>query len=129
MFLYAEAAMPHLRSQVPLALAELRTMADGRLRRELTLDDIGDVTSRLRIGHDELEGLFDALEGSAIGILAPEGGDGEALLARVLKAARSLKTRDLEAKPSRSAIASESGLTDVEVAHALALMKVFRAAL
>jgi hypothetical protein len=47
------------------------------------------------------------------------------LLARVLAAARALRARG-EPKPTRHAIAAEAGLTDVQVAHALALAKLFR---
>lgn len=110
--------------------AEVLAIVDGLLEaseptKELTLDAIGDAIGAKAITPDEIDALMTALEAAGRVIVGPRGGDGEEHLRAVITTARSL-TPELGRKPTPSEIAERSGLSLLEVRHALALAKVMQ---
>jgi hypothetical protein len=89
------------------------------------LDAIGDAIGAMAISADEIDALFAALEAEGRRIASPEGGRGEASLARVLEAARALRA-ELGRAPRSEEIAVRAGLSAAEVQHALALARVIQ---
>jgi hypothetical protein len=110
--------------------AEVLAIVDALLEaseptKEITLDAIGDAIGAKAITPDEIDALITALEAAGRVIVGPKGGDGEDHLRAVLGAARAL-TPELGRRPTTAEIAERSGLTLLEVRHALALAKVMQ---
>lgn len=93
--------------------------------KELTLDAIGDAIGTKAISPPEIDQLMGALESAGRTVLGPTGGDGEQHLKKVVAAIRPL-TSVLGRKPTPQEIAEQSGLSLLEVKHALALAKVMQ---
>ena len=89
------------------------------------LDAIGEAVGAMAISADEIDALFAALEEKGRHVASPEGGRGEASLARVLDAARALRA-ELGRPPRSEEIARRAGLSAAEVQHALALARVIQ---
>lgn len=108
----------------------VQAIVDGLLEssmptKELTLDAIGDAIGARAITPDEIDEMMTALESAGCVIVGPKGGDGEAHLRAVIAAARALGP-ELEARPTIAQIAERSGLSPLEVRHALALLRVMQ---
>ncbi len=89
----------------------------------VTLDEIGDAIDLVPVSTDDADALIDALERAGRTVVGPEGARGAENLRRVLPAARALGAR-LGRPPVIEEIARETGLSDEDVRHALALGRV-----
>jgi len=116
-------APPALRREIAAVLeALLQASEDGG---EITLDAIGDAIGVRAITPEEIDALMTALEAKGRRIAGPEGGGGEERLRAVVTAARALGP-ELGRKPTLAEIAARSGLSPLEVRHALALLQVMQ---
>lgn len=109
---------------------ELRAILDGLLEasadsRVLTLDAIGEAIGVRAITPDEIDTMIAELEGQGRRVTSPDGGRGEAHLKAVVTTARALGP-ELGRKPTAKEIADRSGLSLLEVHHALALVRVMQ---
>ena len=86
---------------------------------------MGEAIGARAITSEEIDAMITALEAAGRTIVGPEGGAGEAQLKAVVAAARSLGP-ELGRKPSVAEIAARAGISDEEVRHALALLKVMQ---
>jgi hypothetical protein len=111
------ALRPALAAVVDLLLAESE---DGRT---LTIDRIGEALGTEVAGSADIEAMFDLLEAAGRTIEAPEGSDLRARLHVVLGAARTIGARTGQ-KATLAAIASETGLGEDQVRHALSFGRV-----
>ena len=93
--------------------------------KELTLDAIGDAIGTQAITPPEIDELMATLESAGRIVLGPAGGDGEKHLKAVVSTIRAL-TPELGRKPTAQEIAERSGLSILEVRHALALARVMQ---
>lgn len=100
-----------------------RLLTESEDTRAIHIDRIGEVIGLAAAGADEIERVLARLEESDRTVVAPEGGDGERKLARVIETARVLRTK-LGRTPRPSEIAAESGLSENDVRHALGLASV-----
>ena len=108
-------------AQLEAALQKL--LAESEDSREVHLDRIGEAIGLAAAGTDDVEQLLARLEAKGRRVVAPQGGDGERKLARVLEAARALRTK-LGRTPRPAEIAAETGLSEDDVRHALGLAQV-----
>lgn len=112
-----------LRPELALVLEALVLASEDA--REVSLDAVGEALGARAVSADEIELLFVALEARGRKIVGPEGGGGEERLRRVVLAAR-----ELQATNGRRAtvpeIAAHTGMSELEVRHALALAKVMQ---
>ena len=92
---------------------------------EVPLDEVGEAIGARAITTPEIEGILDALDAAGRKLVGPSGGAGEDRLKAVVAAARTLAA-SLGRKPTVVEIAAESGLSEAEVRHALALVKVMQ---
>ena len=109
---------------------ELQPIADALLaasndRREVTLDAIGLAIGTRAITPPEIDELIAMLEAAGRTITGPEGGGGEERLKATVAAVRVLRPA-LGRAPTPSEIAEKAGLSEDEVRHALALLKVMQ---
>jgi hypothetical protein len=109
---------------------ELRAIVDALLAasadsREIHLDAIGEAIGARSITTPEIEAIMNALDAAGRRLIGPQGGDGEDRLKTVVATARALAP-ELGRKPTVAAIAERSGLSQDEVRHALALVKVMQ---
>lgn len=100
-------------------------LAASERSREVSLDAIGDAIGARAVSPDDVDAIMRALEAKDRRVVGPEGGGGEARLARVIDAARALKG-ELGRAATASEIAVRSGLSLDEVRHALALARVMQ---
>lgn len=110
--------------------AEVQAIVDALLEaseptKEITLDAIGDAIGTRAITPPEIDELMTALEAAGRVIVGPKGGEGEEHLGKVIAAVRAL-TPELGRKPTTAEIAERSGLSLLEVRHALALVRVMQ---
>ncbi|MDB5216549.1 MAG: hypothetical protein JWO86_4476 [Myxococcaceae bacterium] len=110
--------------------AELQAIVDALLAAsaasgEVQLDAVGEAIGAMAITAPEIEAIIDALDKAGRRLVGPEGGAGEDRLKAVVAAARTL-TPALGRKPTVAEIATQSGLSEAEVRHALALVKVMQ---
>jgi hypothetical protein len=93
----------------------------------IELDAVGEAIGGRAISQVEIEAVLDAIEGHGRVVRAPSRtvGQSEAILGRVLAAARALR-QELKRAPRSHEIAERAGLSDAEVAQALALAKVIQ---
>jgi uncharacterized protein YidB (DUF937 family) len=110
--------------------AELQAIVDALLAAsaasgEVQLDAVGEAIGAMAITAPEIEAIIDALDKAGRKLVGPEGGAGEDRLKAVVAAARTL-TPALGRKPTVAEIATQSGLSEAEVRHALALVKVMQ---
>jgi hypothetical protein len=111
---------PH-ESRIMRALRDLGQAApDGG---EVDIDVVGQITQAHGLAHDEIEGVFSALEARGVTVHAPSGGDGESLLLQVVTAARAHRERT-GAAPNVAALSHATGLSEEAVRRALGLAKV-----
>ncbi|MDB4937908.1 MAG: hypothetical protein JWP87_4880 [Labilithrix sp.] len=109
---------------------ELQALVDGLLESsasagEVQLDSVGEAIGARAVSAVEIEAILDALERKGRTLIGPEGGAGEARLKAVVAAARTL-TPTLGRKPTVAEIATESGLSEADVRHALLLVKIMQ---
>lgn len=90
----------------------------------VSLDAIGDAIGATQISMDEIDALIAALEDAGFTVVGPEGGGGALRLQRVVEAARELRAAG--ERPTLSAIAARTGLSEEQVRHALALARVMQ---
>ncbi len=100
-----------------------RLLAESEDSREVHLDRIGEAIGLAAAGTDDVDQLLTRLEANGRRVIAPSGGDGERKLARVLDAARVLRTK-LGRTPRPTELAAETGLSEEDVRHALGLARV-----
>jgi hypothetical protein len=110
--------------------AEVQALVDALLEAsdptmEITLDAIGDAIGTKAITPPEIDELMTALESAGRVIVGPKGGEGEEHLRKVIATIRAM-TPELGRKPTASEIAEKSGLSILEVRHALALVRVMQ---
>lgn len=111
------------RPELAAVLAKL--IADSERTRVIPLDAIGEAIGTNAISTDEIDALFTALEQRGRMIASPAGGSGEALLKRVVTAARELK-RDAPRRLTIEDVAQQAGLTREQVISALALLHIMQ---
>lgn len=109
---------------------ELQKIVDDLLAasedtREVQLDAIGEAIGARLVTTPEIEAIIDALDAAGRKLVGPQGGAGEDRLKAVVAAARALGP-ELGRKPTVAEIAARAGLTEQEVRHALALVKVMQ---
>ena len=102
--------------------ALVRTSDDAR---EVSLDAIGEALGTRAVSADEIELMFLSLEARGRRIVGPEGGGGEERLKRVVQGARAFAAEHGR-RASVAEIAALTGLSELEVRHALALAKVMQ---
>lgn len=100
-------------------------LASSALSREVTLDAVGDAIGARAITPREVDAILSALEAAGRTVVSPEGGAGEAHLAKVLAAARALGP-ELGRKPTIAEIAARCGLSESDVRHAFELAKIMQ---
>ena len=110
--------------------AELQAIVDGLLAKsaesgEVHLDAVGEAIGARAITTPEIEAIFDALDRAGRKLVGPRGGAGEDRLKAVVAAARKL-TVSLGRKPNVAEIATDAGISEEAVRHALALLKVMQ---
>lgn len=91
----------------------------------ITVDEVGHAVGTLSVGSGDLEALFDALEAQGRTVTAPQGGQGEANLHKVLKSARALRGT-LGRTPNKAEIAADCGLSEHDVHLTLELVKIMQ---
>lgn len=101
-----------------------RLCADGAPSGEVSLDAIGAGLSSMSVSLDEIDALIAALEAAGLRVVAPQGGDGEQQLRRVVDAAREISQSGV--RPTLTAVASRTGLSSGQVRQALALARVMQ---
>lgn len=109
---------------------ELQKIVDDLLAasadsREVHLDAIGEAIGARAVSPPEIEAMIDALDAAGRKLVGPQGGAGEDRLKTVIATAKVLGP-ELGRKPTVAEIAARSGLSDAEVRHALALVKVMQ---
>ena len=109
---------------------ELQKIVDDLLAasndtREVHLDSIGEAIGARAVTTPEIVAIIDALDAAGRKLVGPQGGAGEDRLKAVIAAARALAP-ELGRKPTVPEIAARSGLSEQEVRHALALVKVMQ---
>ena len=109
---------------------ELQAIVDGLLASsaasgEVQLDALGEAIGAKAITTPEIEAIIDALDKAGRKLVGPSGGTGEDRLKAVVAAARVLAPA-LGRKPTVAEIATQAGLSEAEVKHALALLKVMQ---
>ena len=110
--------------------AELQAIVDALLAAsaasgEVQLDAVGEAIGAQAITTPEIEAIIEALDKAGRKLVGPQGGAGEDRLKAVVAAARTLGPT-LGRKPTVAEIATHSGLSEAEVRHALALVKVMQ---
>ncbi len=90
---------------------------------EISLDAIGDAIGVIPVSTEDVDALMTLLEAAGARVTGPEGQRGVANLQRVIPAARALATR-LGRAATLAELASETGLGEDDVRHALALGRV-----
>ncbi len=99
-----------------------RLLAQSTDTRRVTLDEIGDALGVISVSTSDVDLLLWALEEEGRAVVGPEGQRGVKNLQKVLPAARALARSGRPPTPQE--IARETGLTEEEVRHALALGRV-----
>lgn len=112
-----------LRAEVRLIVEDL--LAASEASNEIALDAIGEAIGIRAITPEEIDAIMTALEAGGRRIIGPTGGEGEAHLRAVVAAARALAP-ELGRRPTVAEIAERSGLTPLEVRHALALVRIMQ---
>ncbi len=100
-----------------------RLLADSEGSRSVTLDEVGDAVGVVPVATDDVDALLAALERAGRAVVGPHGQRGVGNLQRVLPAARNLAA-SLGRPPTLAELAAETGLTEEDVRHALALGRV-----
>jgi hypothetical protein len=100
-----------------------RLLAESEASRRLTLDAVGDAIGLVPVSTDDVSALLAALEKAGRDVVGPEGARGADNLKRVLPAARALGAT-LARRPTLAEIARETGLSEDDVRHAIALGRV-----
>lgn len=113
-----------------LLRSDLRTIVDRLVAasastREVPLDALGTAIGTLAVSYTEIDAMISALEARGRQVIAPSSGRGEANLASVLTAARSLSA-ELGRRPSTREIALRAGLSADQVKHALMLARIMQ---
>jgi hypothetical protein len=104
----------------PIFAHLLSNSADSR---RLTLDEVGEAIGVVAVSTDDVDVLLAALEKEGREVVGPEGARGVGNLRQVLPAARAL-TRSLGRAPTFAELAKQTGLSEDDVRHALALGRV-----
>ncbi len=91
----------------------------------ISIDTLGEAVGTLAVSHEEIDQMMHALEQSGRRVEHPNAGSGPERLGKVVASARALK-ESLGRSASRAEIAAHAGMTEDEVAHALALAKVMQ---
>jgi hypothetical protein len=102
-----------------------RLLAASELSREVSLDELGDALGTLSASYPEIDAMIALLEAQARHVAAPAGGSGEAHLAQVVSAAKTLSAQ-LGRRPSVAEIAPLAGLSIEQVKHALVLARIMQ---
>lgn len=106
-----------------------RLLADSELTHTIALDAVGEAIGTRAVSTDEIDALFSALEAQGRSVVAPQGGEGEKLLGRVVSAARELK-RSASGPAARKLtideVARHAGLERQQVISALALLHIMQ---
>jgi hypothetical protein len=100
-----------------------RLLADSAKSGGVTLDEVGEAIGAAAVSTDDVDALLTALESAGRTIVAPQGARGVGNLRRVLPAARALAA-SLARPPTVAELVRQTGLSEAEVRHALALAKV-----
>jgi hypothetical protein len=100
-----------------------RLLADSEASLRVTLDEVGEAAGVVAVSTDDADALLAALEAAGRVIVGPEGQRGVGNLQRVLPAARALAA-SLGRAPTLAELAQETGLSEDDVRHALALGRV-----
>ncbi|MGO9712836.1 MAG: sigma-70 domain-containing protein [Polyangiaceae bacterium] len=112
---------PKLPPKLEPVLARLLAQSD-RVRR-VTLDAVGEAIGVVAVSTDDVDVLLGALEAAGCEVVGPEGARGVANLRRVLPAARALAAT-LGRPPTLAELSKQTGLSEEDVRHALALGRV-----
>jgi hypothetical protein len=102
-----------------------RLLVASEKSREVSLDEIGEALGTLSASYSEIDAMIAVLESKHRRVSAPAGGSGEAHLARVVSAAKTLSA-DLGRRPNVAEIASLAGLSVEQVKHALVLARIMQ---
>jgi hypothetical protein len=106
-----------------LAPVLARLLADSERTGRLTLDELGDAIGVIAVSIDDVDALLSALEAEGRTVVGPEGARGVGSLLKVLPAVRALAAR-LGRRPTLAELIAETGLSEADVRHALALGRV-----
>jgi len=90
----------------------------------VSLDDVVDTIGDNALSYDEVERVFERVERHGVAVTSTRGARSEALLGRVLLAARELRGRHAGRVPSYAEIAEEAGMTVSDVQLAMAFARV-----
>jgi hypothetical protein len=112
-----------VKPELEAVLKQLLDASDGD--GEVSLDAMGEALGTHAISTDDVDEIMRALETAGRKVIGPEGGGGEDRLKIVVTTARTL-VGELGRKPSVAEIASRSHLSEEDVRHALALVKVMQ---
>ena len=112
-------------STLPPKLAEAMALllTQSAASMSVSLDSMGEAIGVVPVSADDVEALMAALESAGRTVVGPEGARGVGNLQRVIPAARALGVR-LGRKPTLAELATETGLGEDDVRHALALGRV-----
>lgn len=112
-----------LRPQLTDVLSRL--LAHSELTRAVTLDEVGEALGTLSVSTDEIDALLSELERHDREIITPAGAGLEALLGRVIAAARALKSEGVS-RPSIAEVSARAALTREQVFGALSLLHIMQ---
>jgi biotin operon repressor len=115
--------VPDLRPEllrVVVALCSARPTGEA-----VSLDELGDALGTLSVSTDEIGLVMDALEARGLRVEAPAGGGLELHLRSVVLAAGALRAT-LTRRPTVREVAEHAGITERDVRHALALLRIMQ---
>lgn len=91
----------------------------------IELDAIGEAIGARAISQAEIDEILTEIERRGRRVTSRRGGDGEAILRRVLELARAMRV-ELGRPPRADEIASRAGIAREEVLHALSLARIMQ---
>jgi hypothetical protein len=106
-----------------LEVVLVRLLANSAASGRVTLDEVGEAIGVVPVSTDDVDALLTALEEAGREVAGPEGARGVKNLQRVIPAARALAV-SLGRAPTLVELAAQTGLSEDDVRHALALGRV-----
>jgi hypothetical protein len=100
-------------------------LAASEQTRVVELDAVGEALGVLAVSYDEIDALISALEAAGRSVQGPLGGGTEGRLKRVVEASRAL-SQENGRRPTLREVALRADLSEEQVRHALALLRVMQ---